>query len=103
MIPLEDASCCIRLSDFFIVTRAFRFVGVANYRIWSRFSTDWDSHSLHDYLAVSITDNHTLLLRLPTVATLASWAENISQAYGPCQTVDPRPLPSRKGKEIAYE
>ena len=102
MIPLEHASCSIRLSDFFITTRVFRSVGVTDYRIWNRFSTDWDAHSLRDYLAVSIADNHTLLVRLPTVVTLACWPENIGQAYGLCQTVDPRPLPSRKGKEIGY-
>ncbi|KAI1785589.1 hypothetical protein LXA43DRAFT_1100057 [Ganoderma leucocontextum] len=102
MIALDHASCSIRLSDFFPVARAFQSTGITNFRIWNKFTTDWDTRSLYDYLAVSIADNHTLLIRFPTVATLASWAENISQAYGSCQTVDPRPSPSRKGKELAY-
>ncbi|KAI1789692.1 hypothetical protein LXA43DRAFT_1062650 [Ganoderma leucocontextum] len=102
MIALDYASCSVRLSDIFIVARTFRSTGITNFRLWNRFTTDWDMRSLSDYVAVSITDNHTLLIRLPTVATLASWAENVSQAYGLCQTVDPPPAPSRKGKELAY-
>ncbi|KAI1785021.1 hypothetical protein LXA43DRAFT_1100758 [Ganoderma leucocontextum] len=102
MIALDYASCSIRLSDIFIIARTFRSTGITNFRLWNRFITDWDTRSVSDYIAVFITDNHTLLICLPTVATLASWAENVSQAYGLCQTVDPPPAPSRKGKELAY-
>ena len=103
MIPLDYVSCSIRLSDVFIVTRTLRPAGYTHFRMWNRFTTDWETRSLHDDLAVSIADNHTLLIRLPTVATLLSWPENISQAYGACQTVDPRRQPSSKGKDLAYD
>ena len=102
MLALDDARGSIRLSDVFIVARTFQSTGIINFRIWNRSTTDWDTRYLADYLDVSVTDNHTLLIRFPTVKTLTSWAENISQAYGLCQTVDPRPSPSRKGKELAY-
>ena len=102
MLALDDARGSIRLSDVFIVARTFQSTGIINFRIWNRSTTDWDTRYLADYLDVSVTDNHTLLIRFPTVKTLTSWAENISQAYGLCQTVDPRLPPSRKGKEVAY-
>ena len=102
MIALDHVRCSIRLSDVFIVSRTFQATGIVSFRVWNRSTTDWDMHSVGDYFKVSVTDNHTLLIRFPTVTTLASWAENISQAYGSCQTVDPRPPPSRKGKEVAY-
>ncbi|KAI1789502.1 hypothetical protein LXA43DRAFT_1096243 [Ganoderma leucocontextum] len=89
MIALDHASCSIRLSDFFLIARVFLSTGITNFRIWNQFTTDWDARSLYEYLAVSISDNHTLLIRLPTVATLSSWAENVCQAYAPARDTAP--------------
>ena len=118
MIALDDPRCSIRLSEVWLVARTFRAVGVHKCQIWDRATTDWAPHSLYEYVNVSITDHHTVLVRFPDVANLTSFAETVGQAYGLCQTIDPRPPdsrlpplrlpqpplpPSRKGKERAYD
>ena len=103
MLSLDESSCSIRLPDFFVVLRVFLSCGATSYRIWNRSTTDWEAHSLYDYIQISATENHTLLIRLPEVTELTSWAETMNQAYASCQTIDPHPPPSRKGKERASE
>ena len=103
MLQLDEAAGSICLWDIFVTWRVFAASGVTDFRVWNRTTSDWEAHSYNDYISVSATENHTLLIRFPDVGTLMSWPETMSQAYAPCQTIDPRAPPSRKGKERAYE
>ena len=94
MIPLDHISCSIRLSDVFIVSRTLRPAGYTHFRIWNRFTTDWETCSLHDDLAASIADNQDI------VRTISRPAKPRALKYRTGQTLHNRGIPDgvqRKG------
>ncbi|KAM5532215.1 hypothetical protein V8D89_014115 [Ganoderma adspersum] len=93
MIMLDDCHCKIILARYHIVHRIFN--GTQNPS-----TTDWHLHAATAPLEVSVEPGfHTLLIHLPFVMTLITWAENIGQTYGTCTTVQ---HPSQKGKGRAH-
>ncbi|RDX47945.1 hypothetical protein OH76DRAFT_1484381 [Lentinus brumalis] len=103
MITLDEATDDLRLKDYFITRRVFDTTGISEFRMWSRSSMDWKVCRPWDLITVSITENHTLLIRLPTVNNPVGFPEMLLQAMGPCTNVDhTRFAPhDRKGKARA--
>lgn len=105
MITLDDATRDIVLGQYFITRRVFDATGIYEFRLWNRSTMDWKVCRSYDPIRVSITDNHTLMIRLPTVTNPVGFPEMLLETMGPCTNLDhTRYNPhSRKGKERAVE
>ncbi|PIL25429.1 hypothetical protein GSI_13319 [Ganoderma sinense ZZ0214-1] len=101
MITLDERRCEIVLATYHIVRRIFDSTQIYEFKVWNFATTDWRVHALTSPLEVSVDAGyHILLIRLPFVTSLTAWPQLISQAYGPCTTVE---RPARKGKERAID
>ena len=103
MLTLDDATREIVPNHYFILRRIFDATGMYEFRLWNRSSMEWKVCKPAEPIHVSITDNHTLLIRLPTVTNPVGFPEMLLQAMGPCTNVDHTQYNphSRKGKERA--